>query len=194
MDDASFNRGQLVEDIVNHPERGLASRHAALNFRMARDPWHRDKAVITDESGSYSRFYFILQSAEDLKRRRNLIALSTRLGGTVVPLIYEIGTDALFGLIEATDKIDQDIGTHYKERVMDFWRQARDHDYALAVAQTDVKGNRSKRPAYQPDPDMYLPTVKRTPEGIVVRGAKVHTPVSINANWLGSTLRTRVMG
>ncbi len=187
-----FYRGQPVADVVNHPELGLAIRHAAIDFRMAHDPKYREQAVVTDESGSYSRFYSIPHSAEDLKKRRDLIALSTRLGGTVVPLIHEIGTDALFGLMEAADSVDHDMGTHYSKRVMDFWRQARDNDYALAVAQTDVKGDRSKRPAEQPDPDMYLRIVKRTSEGIVVRGAKVHTSVSINANWL-IALPTREM-
>ncbi|HBQ96563.1 MAG TPA: 4-hydroxybutyryl-CoA dehydratase, partial [Sulfobacillus sp.] len=59
---------------------------------------------------------------------------------TVVPLIHEIGTDALFGLMEVTQVMDHELGTHYSERVRNFWQQARDHDYALAVAQTDVKG------------------------------------------------------
>lgn len=187
-----FYRGQPVEDLLSHPELGPAIRHAAVDFRMAHDPQYRDRAVVTDEDGTYSRFYHIPKSSQDLKKRRDLIALSTRLGGTVVPLIHEIGTDALFGLMEVTQVMDHELGTRYSERVRNFWQQARDNDYALAVAQTDVKGDRSKRPSDQPDPDMYLRIVKRTSDGIVVRGAKVHTSVSINANWL-IALPTREM-
>jgi 4-hydroxybutyryl-CoA dehydratase/vinylacetyl-CoA-Delta-isomerase len=39
---------------------------------------------------------------------------------------------------------------------------------------TDVKGDRSKRPHSQSDPDLYLRVVERSADGIVVRGAKAH--------------------
>jgi 4-hydroxybutyryl-CoA dehydratase/vinylacetyl-CoA-Delta-isomerase len=60
-------------------------------------------------------------------------------------------------------------------RLERFWDEARRRDLALAVAQIDVKGDRSKGPAAQEDPDRYVRAVDRRAEGIVVRGAKVHT-------------------
>jgi aromatic ring hydroxylase len=54
----------------------------------------------------------------------------------------------------------------------------------MAVAQTDVKGDRSRGPAEQSHPDYYVRIVDRRPDGIVVRGAKVHTSVTPNANEL----------
>ena len=48
-----------------------------------------------------------------------------------------------------------------------------------AAAVTDVKGDRSKRPADQDDPDLYLRVVERRADGIVVRGAKAHTSGSV---------------
>ena len=39
---------------------------------------------------------------------------------------------------------------------------------------TDPKGDRSKAPHLQEDPDLFLRVVERRPDGIVVRGAKVH--------------------
>jgi 4-hydroxybutyryl-CoA dehydratase/vinylacetyl-CoA-Delta-isomerase len=39
---------------------------------------------------------------------------------------------------------------------------------------TDAKGNRSLPPAKQDDPDLYLRIVDRGPDGIVIRGAKLH--------------------
>lgn len=38
-----------------------------------------------------------------------------------------------------------------------------------------MKGDRSKRPHEQDDPDAYMHIVERRSDGIVVRGAKVHT-------------------
>jgi 4-hydroxybutyryl-CoA dehydratase/vinylacetyl-CoA-Delta-isomerase len=44
----------------------------------------------------------------------------------------------------------------------------------LNGAMTDVKGDRSKRPSEQADPDMFVHVVERQRDGIIVRGAKAH--------------------
>jgi aromatic ring hydroxylase len=49
---------------------------------------------------------------------------------------------------------------------------------ALALAQTDVKGDRGKRPHEQANPDAYVRIVERRRDGIVVRGAKAHTTMA----------------
>ena len=56
--------------------------------------------------------------------------------------------------------------------------------FLTAAAVTDVKGDRSKRPAEQDDPDLYLHVVDRSSDGIVVRGAKAHTSGSVVSNEL----------
>jgi len=47
-------------------------------------------------------------------------------------------------------------------------------DLVGCCAQTDVKGDRMKRPSEQKDPDLYVHVVERKSDGIVVRGSKVH--------------------
>ncbi|MDQ1467863.1 MAG: 4-hydroxybutyryl-CoA dehydratase / vinylacetyl-CoA-Delta-isomerase, partial [Actinomycetota bacterium] len=66
------------------------------------------------------------------------------------------------------------------------------NDLAVAVAQTDVKGDRSKAPHEQDDPDMHVHVVDRSDAGIVVRGAKMHTSLTPNANEV-LVLPTRAM-
>jgi 4-hydroxybutyryl-CoA dehydratase/vinylacetyl-CoA-Delta-isomerase len=56
----------------------------------------------------------------------------------------------------------------------------------------NVKGDRSKSPLEQEHADYYLRIVAETPEGVVVRGAKVHTSVPMNANDM-IVLPTRAM-
>jgi len=60
------------------------------------------------------------------------------------------------------------------------------------VAQTDVKGDRGKRPSEQHNPDVYVRVVDRRKDGIVVRGAKAHTTASPFADEL-IVLPTRAM-
>ena len=48
----------------------------------------------------------------------------------------------------------------------------RDRDLALGIAMTDAKGERSKRPHQQANPDTYVHVVERTAKGIVISGTK----------------------
>jgi 4-hydroxybutyryl-CoA dehydratase/vinylacetyl-CoA-Delta-isomerase len=49
---------------------------------------------------------------------------------------------------------------------------------------TDVKGDRSKPPHHQEDPDLHVHVVRRNKEGLFVRGAKAHQSGCINSHWL----------
>ena len=104
------------------------------------------------------------------------------MGGTLVVLIKEIGTDALFALRLLASYMDKNMGTSYLPRVRKFHDHCRDNDLAVAVAQTDVKGDRGKGPADQAHPDYYVRVAAQDEEGITLRGAKVHTSVSTNAH------------
>lgn len=180
-----FYRGDQVPDVTRHPILGAAVRHAALDYEMAEDPRFRSLAVAED---GFSRYFSVPASAADLRARQRLIEVSTREGRTLVMLIREIGTDALFALLVLADRL----GPRYADRIREFYRHCRDNDLALAVAQTDAKGNRALGPAAQANPDAYLRVVDRSTDGIVVRGVKTHTSVSVNANEL-IVLPTRAM-
>jgi aromatic ring hydroxylase len=189
-----FFRGKRVADVTTHPVIGVAVKHAATDYRMADDPAHRDLAVVTQGEGApYSRYYEIPRTTDDLIRRSTLIERATAEGGTLVVLIKEIGTDALSGLLRVSSLVDAKRKTNYHDRVKAFYRHCRDNDLAVAVAQTDVKGDRSLGPSSQADPDLYVRIVERRQDGIVVRGAKAHTSVSTNANEI-IVLPTRAMG
>jgi aromatic ring hydroxylase len=105
-----------------------------------------------------------------------------------VLLIKEIGSDALFALMA----LSAQLGEPYGSRVRSFFKHCRDCDLAVCVAQTDVKGDRALSPSHQPNSNAYLKIVERREDGIVVRGAKVHTSASINANEM-IVLPTRAM-
>ncbi|CAN5769423.1 4-hydroxyphenylacetate 3-hydroxylase N-terminal domain-containing protein [soil metagenome] len=178
-----YYRGEYVPDVTRHPHLGIAVDHAAIDYQVAEDPSHRELATVAGANGDLvSRYYHIPRNADDLIKRSRLIETTTRLGGTLVILIKEIGTDALFALQLISRQTDEKFGTQYFNRVARFFEHCRANDLALAVAQTDVKGDRSQGPLGQDHPDYYVHIVGETSEGIIVRGAKVHTSVSINSN------------
>jgi len=181
-----YFRGKRVEDVTQHPVIGLAVSHAAIDYAIAHQPEHRALAVSIDllTGQEYSRYFTIPKNEDDLLKRSQLIETSTRLGGTLVVLIKEIGTDCLFALHLVAKQMDDKLGTQYLPRVRAIHEHCRNNDLAMAVAQTDVKGDRSRGPAEQDHPDYYVRVVERRSGGIIVRGAKVHTSVTPNANEL----------
>jgi 4-hydroxybutyryl-CoA dehydratase/vinylacetyl-CoA-Delta-isomerase len=171
-----YYRGERVKNVSEHPELSLAVRHASIDFELSEDPRLRELTTYSEPGeGECSAFYRVPRSAEDLTRRSHLIETATARGGTLVTLIKEIGTDALFSLMWLLSEAGETEGFN---RLKDFHQKARRGDLALAVAQTDVKGDRSRRPADQLDPDMYLRVISRNADGVVVRGAKAHTSCS----------------
>jgi 4-hydroxybutyryl-CoA dehydratase/vinylacetyl-CoA-Delta-isomerase len=189
---AVYFRGEKVPDVTAHPVIGIAVEHAALDYRMAEDAKYRGLAVIKEGGDEYSRYYHVPKSGDDLLSRSNLIAAATREGATLVVLIKEIGTDALLALQIIGAKMAAAGHPEYSGRIQKFYRHCRDNDLAVAVAQTDTKGDRALSPTQQEHPDYYVRVVEERPDGIVVRGAKVHTSVSTNTNEV-IVLPTRAM-
>jgi aromatic ring hydroxylase len=173
-------RGERVPDITAHPQLRVAVDHAAIDYEM------HEEVTDPDSGEKISRYYAIPRNGDDLMARSRLIEATTAAGGTMVTLIHEIGTDALFAL----HRVCSTLGDEYLERVKAYWQHCAFNDLAMAVAQTDTKGDRGKGP--QDQPDAYLRVVERRPDGVVVRGAKVHTSVSANGNEL-VVLPTRAM-
>lgn len=170
-----YYRGERVDDVTTHPELGIVARHVAIDFDLGHSAEHQDLATYVEDGTRYSAYYRIPRNGADLVARSRLIELATTLGATLVILIKEIGTDALFALTRVLQRGGDADGI---ARLAAFYKHCRDNDLALAVAQTDAKGDRSKRPSEQADPDLYLRVVEERPEGIVVRGAKLHTSYS----------------
>ncbi|MDA0336244.1 MAG: gamma-aminobutyrate dehydratase [bacterium] len=169
-------KGERVKDVTTHEHLGIGARHTALDFELAEMAEHRQLFTWTDDDGqTHSRYYKRPENSQDLLNRREMIETSTRIGDSVVLLVKEIGTDALFALDLVSRVVDAKAGTQYNKRVAAFHQHCRDNDLTLAVAQTDVKGDRSLLPSEQEHPDYFVHIVEEREDGIIVRGAKAHT-------------------
>ncbi len=187
-----YYRGEKVDDVTTHSVIKKAVTHACVDYEMAETPEHRDLAVVNENGDEYSRYFKVPANTDDLLMRSKLIETSTGIGKTLVPLVKEIGTDSLFALLRISRQIDAKYETEYHKRVQAFYKHCRDNDLTMSVAQTDVKGDRSQGPTGQPHPDYYTHIVERREDGIVVRGAKIHTSCTTNTNEL-IVLPTRAM-
>ncbi len=169
-------RGKRVDDILAEPDLRVAVDNAAVDFEMTHDDAHRELAVTTDPvtGAEYHSLYALPASPDDLLRRSQLIEIGSLLCGTILS-VKDVGSDALLGLLGTLDGDGL-------QRARAYYTRVAAEDLVLAVAQTDVKGDRSKAPHEQPDPDHYLHIVNETADGIVVRGAKAHTTFGPNCD------------
>ncbi|WP_238422171.1 4-hydroxyphenylacetate 3-hydroxylase N-terminal domain-containing protein [Gordonia sp. 'Campus'] len=175
-------RGERVHDVTTFAEFDDAISHSSLAYAISAT--HPDLAVADDGEGPYTAFYRVPHTAADITDRGKLIETLSRTGaGTIV--LKEVGSDALFALLRV-------LSGESLAKAQAFYRHCCENDVALAVAQTDVKGDRSLPPHRQPDPDHYLRVVDEDADSITVSGAKVHTSFSANADEL-IVLPTRAM-
>ena len=151
----------------------------AMTYDLAFDPELEDIGVVTSHltGERINRFTHIHQSVEDLLNKQKMTRLySQEVGGCIQRCM---GIDSLNALSVVTYEADQKYGTKYNERFINFMKKVQKEDLSLNCAQTDVKGNRPKRPHEQEDPDLYLRVVEKRPDGIVVNGAKAHNSCSV---------------
>lgn len=176
-------RGQEVNDVAGHPELGPAVDHSALCYTIHDD---QPELAVTEIDGEPTSYFWVPpKTPDELIRRGRLIEAVSRLGGGTITL-KEVGSDALFALLRSTSG-------EGLENAQAFVDKVRREDLALCVGQTDVKGDRSKGPSEQSDPDLYLRIVDEDADSITVRGAKTHTSFSANADEI-VVLPTRAMG
>ena len=150
----------------------------ASTFDAAREPELDGIATTTSHltGDKINRFCGIHCSVEDLLRKQQMTrVLCHRVAGCVQRCM---GIDAMNALSAITYDTDQQYGTGYHQRFLKFLEYFQKEDIVANCAQTDVKGDRSKRPHEQVDPDLYLRIVERKSDGIVVRGAKIHNTIA----------------
>lgn len=171
-----YFEGELVPDVTAHHGVLTSALHGSLDYSLQFEPGHRELAVVRHErtGEEVSRYYTLPRTADDVAKRRQLIEEATRAGSSLIPFLKDVGSDVLFMLSQMAPVIDAETGSEYAARVQAYLDKIAHEDLSMAAAVTDVKGDRSKRPGLQSDPDMYVRIVERRPDGIVVRGAKAH--------------------
>src|ERR1700683_5455008 len=99
IDDRSvWYRGKKIVNVNEDAELRVAIDHSAIAYDLGQDPSNRELAIDTICGEDYSAMYKIPRSAEDLRRRSQLIELTAEQGGGMI-VLKEVGTDALFALL-----------------------------------------------------------------------------------------------
>lgn len=168
--------GKRVEDVTTHPILRICINWMAMDYVMQQDPKYRDLVTERNENGDLVSFVFMPQKTrEDLLRLREIVKLWARVCYGKPSGAKFVGKDGLNALTVVAPRVDKACGTRYAQNVEAYRKYLQDTDASLALAMTDVKGDRSLRPSQQkPHQDYYVRIVEERKDGIVVRGAKAH--------------------
>ena len=151
-----------------------------LTYNLATDPKYQDLLTATSHlSGKrINRFTHIHQSKEDLHKKQDMTRVVGQVAGCCV--MRCMGIDAANAVNAVSFEADkQNKGaTEYYKNFLKWLNRFQEEDLVGCCAQTDVKGDRMKRPSQQKDPDLYVRVVEKKTDGIVVRGAKVHNSLA----------------
>ena len=174
--------GKKIDCPVDDPILRPSLNSVRMTYDLAQMPEYEDlMTTISPYTGKrINRFTHIHQSTGDLIKKVKM----QRLLGQKTAACFQrcVGMDAFNAVFSTTYETDKAHGTHYHENFRKFMMYVQENDLTVDGAMTDPKGDRSKAPHEQADPDMYLHIVERRPDGIVVRGAKAHQTGVLNSH------------
>ncbi|MFY9114888.1 MAG: 4-hydroxyphenylacetate 3-hydroxylase family protein [Dethiobacteria bacterium] len=179
-----YIQGASVVDPLEHPLVRLSTAAIGRTYALQDQPEHETLIYARSHlSGRrINRFTHIHRSTEDLINKVKLQRLLGQQTGTCFQRC--VGMDALNALEITTFDLERDLGKPYHRNFNRFLGQVQEENAVCGGAMTDPKGDRSKRPHEQADPDLYLRVISRNNEGIVVKGAKCHQTGALNAHYI----------
>jgi 4-hydroxybutyryl-CoA dehydratase/vinylacetyl-CoA-Delta-isomerase len=177
-----YYKGQQIEDVTRHPATAPHVRAASMTYALATDPAYRDLATAVSHitGRTISRFTHIHQNVEDLVKKVKLLRSLAQKTGSCFQRC--VGLDGMNAVFSVTYEMDRNLGTDYHQRFIRWLLHVQTENLMVTGAMTDPKGDRSKGPVDQVDPDQYVHVVERRPDGVVIRGAKIHQTGAVNSH------------
>lgn len=174
--------GEKVKEPLDHPIIRPSINAIAETYRLAEDNPELATAESSISGQRVNRFLHVTESVDDVVAQNRMQRELGRITGTCFQRC--VGMDANNSLFSISHDIDAAHGTDYHQRFRTFLGEAQRQGWVLGGAMTDVKGDRSKSPSQQEDPDLYVRVVERRDDGVVIRGAKAHQTGCINSHWI----------
>ena len=194
--------GERVQDVTTHRMfKPLVDIRARI-YDMAHETAHAATMAYRDETGAICSVGTKLPlTAEDWYAKRDAVnAVLDEVGG-IVTRVGDETVGEMWSLYDGQDVLNE-VNPEFSANIRKHVGRVVREDPFHVSANTDPKGDRSKRPQDQ-DPDMLLHVVKETDAGIIVRGAKYETAAAYSnqaftkptiANWGDSQLSDYAVG
>jgi 4-hydroxybutyryl-CoA dehydratase/vinylacetyl-CoA-Delta-isomerase len=166
-----FVNGNAVESVADEPLLAPGINGVGVTYDFAHRAEHATLMTARQATTGkiVNRMLHIDETSTDLLYKLEAVRLVCKTSGCAQRYLTH---DALNGIFQATRRTDDAHGTDYHQRFLAYLHDVQDRDLTLGVAMTDAKGDRSKRPSQQANPDVYVHITERRPDGIVIRGTK----------------------
>src|SRR4051812_48184987 len=164
--------GRLVESVADEPALQPGVNALAYTYDFARDPAMAPIALATQSRCNrvVNRMLHVNDAAGDLLNKLEAVRVLCQETGCAQRYLAH---DALNGIAQAVAHIDDARGTtELRARFDAYLSDVQERDLSLGIAMTDAKGDRSKRPHEQGNPDTYVHVVDRTAKGLLLSGTK----------------------
>jgi 4-hydroxybutyryl-CoA dehydratase/vinylacetyl-CoA-Delta-isomerase len=177
-----YFKGETVSDVTAHPSFAPHINSVAKTYEMALMPEFEDLLTATSHltGKKINRFTHIHQNVDDLIKKVQMLRLIAHETASCFQRC--VGFDGLNATYMTTYDIDQKQGTDYHKRFCEYLKYIQEENFILVGGMTDPKGDRSKAPSKQADPDMFTRVVERREDGIVISGAKAHQTGAVNSH------------
>ena len=195
--------GERVKDVTAHPMFKPLIDVRARIYDMQHDPDTRDVMTYQDDGANEPCAVGLKlpYTQEDwAAKRKSVDAVMWDIGG-VVTRVGDETIGEMWSLWDGKDVLNE-VDPRFAKNIERHIHEAIRHDPFHVSANTDPKGDRSKRPQDQ-DPDMLVRVVKERDDGLVIRGAKYETAAAYSnqgflkptiANWGDAKLSEYALG
>jgi 4-hydroxybutyryl-CoA dehydratase/vinylacetyl-CoA-Delta-isomerase len=174
--------GEKIAEPVDHPYIRPSINAVAETYRLAEEEPDLATASSALSGKPVNRFLHVTENVNDVVMQNRMQRSLGQRTGTCFQRC--VGMDAVNSVYSVSFDIDRARGTDYHERFKAFVRHMQSENFVIGGAMTDPKGDRSRGPSEQEDPDLFVRVVERRPDGVVLRGAKAHQTGCLNSHWL----------
>lgn len=166
-------RGERVVDVTTHPAFARPLAHTAALFDLQHDPAHQD--VLTWKTAKGERVgtsYLPCKTKEDVAKRAAAYRLMAEPTLGMMGRSPDFLGSVIHGFEESAELLEP-LGGDFANNLREYANYVRDNDVFLTHAIVPPQIDRSKGSAGQADEFLHLGVVRETPEGLIVRGARM---------------------
>ena len=167
-----FVDGRRVASVADEPAFQPGINAVALTYDLAHRPELATLMTPVEQSSGrvVSRMTHLSTSTGDLLNKLEAVRLICQETGCAQRYLTH---DALNAIAQLAARLDDAGGSRtHRDRFLAYLHRVQTQDLTLGVAMTDAKGDRSRRPHQQANPDTYVHVVERNARGIVISGTK----------------------
>jgi 4-hydroxybutyryl-CoA dehydratase/vinylacetyl-CoA-Delta-isomerase len=165
-----YVNGRRVESVADEPALAPGVQALGVTYDFAHAPALAPLMLASASGKTVPRMLHIDQSAGDLLNKLEAVRVLCQETGCAQRYLAH---DALNAIGQVCARIDDARGsTEHSARFGAFLNHVQSNDLSLGIAMTDAKGDRSRKPHQQANPDTYVHIVERNAKGVVISGTK----------------------